>query len=189
MHNTQFPSSFRWVASTLIIATLIACIGRLFPHPYNFTPIGAMALFAGAYIGNKKWAIALPLLALLFTDIVLQISYMMGYSSYPAFYGLMPVVYGCLALTTVIGFGLARRNDALWVLGAGLTSSLLFFVFTNFAVWLVHMPKTWAAFVQCYTQAIPFFRHSLIGDLSYTVLFFGSYALARRYIISRVQTA
>jgi len=68
--------------------------------------------------------------------------------------------------------------------GAALTSSVLFFVLTNFGVWLVSdlYPRTAAGLVGCYIAAIPFFRNTLAGNAFYTLVLFGGFALAQRYI-------
>lgn len=161
-----------WNARTAAIALMIvmAAASRLLPHPPNFTPIAAMALLGGAYLPDKRIAFALPLAALLLSDLVLGL------------HAGMWVVYGSFMLVVCLGFALRRSRSPLRVGGAALASSVLFFALTNLAVWAFGSmyPKTIAGLAACYTAAIPFFRNTLAGDAFYTALLFGGFALAQR---------
>lgn len=150
---------------------LIAIALRLMPHPANVAPIGAMALFAGAYL-DKRFAIILPLLAMFGSDIFL------GFS------GSTPFVYGSFILTGFIGMWLKERRTLPNIVVASLASSILFFLVTNFGYWLTFSlyPKTVAGQLQAYFFALPFFRNTVIGDMLYVGLFFGGYAYAKRLI-------
>lgn len=150
-----------------IIIVAIGVFSRLIPHAPNIVPIGALMLFGGAYLPKKLlW---LPLLALFISD------YFIG------FYGIdMLYVYGSFALTGLIGLWLRSRKRPLFVISGALSSSILFFLITNFGVWAPPnnwYPHNFAGLIQSYTMAIPFFRNSLIGDLGYTILLFGGYEL------------
>ena len=147
---------------------------RLIPHPPNFTPIGAMALFGGAYFASKRLALAIPLLAMFLSDLYISAGY----------HALMPVVYSCFALTVGIGFWLRRKRTALRTGAAVLGVSILFFVVTNFAVWAAFdlYPKTGGGLVACYVAAIPYFGYTLAGNLMFTAIMFGSFALAEKKI-------
>ena len=109
----------------LVIAGMIlaAALSRIVPHPYNITPITAIALFGGAYLTDKRLALAIPLLAMLASDMVL------------GFHSTLPFVYLCFAGTVLIGMALRHRKQALPIVGATLTGSVLFFIVTNFGVW------------------------------------------------------
>ena len=162
---------------TLIGIIGAAALARLLPHPPNMTPIAAMALFGGATLRNRWQAFALPLLAMAASDVLLGLTR----------YGLAalasrPVVYGALALTVVMGLMLRRRRTPATIGAAALGSSLLFFVVTNFSVWLgsVYYPPTWEGLVACYTAALPFFRNTLVGNLAFSLVLFGGFALAER---------
>jgi hypothetical protein len=172
MFNTRF--------FTLLGIILSAAAMRLVPHPPNITPIGAMALFGGAYFATKRTAFLVPLAAMYLSDLVL------GFFVYDYgwFHGLMPFVYGSFTMTVCLGLLIRRRLTLLTACGAAMTSSVLFFIVTNFGVWLVsHLyPKTVEGLVSCYVAAIPFFRNTLVGDAVYTLVLFGSFALAQRYI-------
>jgi len=149
---------------------LLAAASRLVPHPPNFAPIAAMALFGGAYFSDKRLAFFVPLMAMFLSDVVLGL------------HPLMPVVYGSFAMIVGIGLWLRTRRTALPIAGAALTSSILFFVLTNFGVWAFSSlyPKTMAGLLACYAAAIPFFQNTLLGDAVYTAILFGGFALAER---------
>jgi hypothetical protein len=146
---------------------------RLLPHPPNFAPIAAMALFGGVYL-NKKYALILPLLALFVSDLFL------------GFYGapMMSFVYGSFFLTGCIGIFLKSHKRPAVIIASALFSSLLFYLITNFGVWFTGTmyPKTLTGLVNCYVMAIPFFRNTIIGDLIYTSVFFASYEIALRLL-------
>ena len=79
-----------------------------------------------------------------------------------------------------LGFWLRGRRRILPIIGTVLASSVLFFVVSNLAVWVVSTsyPKTWGGLVTCYVAAIPFFRNTLLGDGLYVSVLFGGLALA-----------
>jgi len=159
---------------------LSAAAMRLVPHPPNVTPIGAMALFAGAYFAAKRTALLVPLAAMYLSDLAL------GFFVYDFgwFHQFMLFVYAGFVATVCLGLLIRHRITPLTVGGAALTSSVLFFVLTNFGVWLVSdlYPRTAAGLVGCYVAAIPFFRNTLAGNAFYTLVLFGGFALAQRYI-------
>jgi hypothetical protein len=150
---------------------LAAAASRLIPHPPNVASITAVALFGGAYLSDRRLAFLVPMAALFISDLVMGL------------YSHMEVVYGSFALVVCIGLILRRRRTPLPIAGAALASSILFFVVTNFGVWIFESlyPKTMAGFLACYTAAIPFFQNTLLGDALYTAALFGGFALAERY--------
>ncbi|HMT28885.1 MAG TPA: hypothetical protein PKD91_06360 [Bacteroidia bacterium] len=153
----------------------LAALSRLIPHELNFTPIGAIALFAGAYIKDKKLAFTLPLITLLLSDILLQLINGTG------FYRDMIFVYGSFGLVVALGFYLRGRENSQTIVVASLISSIVFFLISNFGTWLMYdmYPKTGAGLMSAYVAGIPFFRGTFIGDLFYCILLFGSYAVAK----------
>ncbi len=158
--------------SVLLGAIAAAAALRLFPHPPNFSPIDAMALFSGAYLGRKALAVAAPLAALLISDLVL------------GFYSGMLFQYAAVVLIALLGSIALARVGVARVAGATLASSLLFFIVSNFGVWLVGgmYPHTLAALGSCYAAAIPFFQNTIAGDLFYAALLFGGFALAEHFV-------
>ena len=170
--NTQLSQNenllYRLVLALGIIA--LAAALRIAPHPWNFTPVGAMALFSGAVIKNRRLAFVVPLLALFLGDIFI------------GFHKLMPIVYASFLLSVAIGFWLRDRRTARRISAATLLGAVQFFLVTNFAVWAFGLtyPRTSAGLVACYVAGIPFFWNTLAGDAVYAVLFFGTFALAER---------
>jgi hypothetical protein len=164
----KIMSKPRFVA--LVILILAATASRLIPHPPDFTPITAIALFGGAYFSKKWLSFLVPLASLVLSDLVL------GH-----FAG--PYVYGSFALIVCIGFLLYRRRKPLAIGFAAMASSILFFVLANFGVWLSGLlyPRTMAGLAACYIAAIPFFRNMMLGDAFYTAVLFGGFALAERF--------
>jgi hypothetical protein len=156
----------------LLSAILAAAAMRLVPHPPNFTPIGAMALFGGAYLGRRAVAFVAPLAALLLSDAVL------------GFYSGMWVNYLAVGLIVLIGWGLSARRSVLRLGIAAVASSILFFVLSNFGVWALSgmYPHDLAGLAACYAAAIPFFQNTVAGDLFYTALLFGGFALAEHLV-------
>ena len=165
---------------TLLGIVLSAAAMRLAPHPPNVTPIAAMALFGGVHFADKKMAFLIPLAAMYLSDLVLgSLVYDFGW-----FHGFMPFVYISFMMTVCLGFLVRRRLTPLMVGGAALVSSVLFFIVANFGVWLVSdlYPKTVAGLLSCYVAAIPFLRNTLVGNVGYTLVLFGGFVLAQRYI-------
>jgi hypothetical protein len=151
---------------------LAAAASRFIPHPPNFTPIAAMALFGGAQFSSKRAAFLVPLAGLFLSDLVLGL------------YPITPVVYGSFALTVCLGLWV-RHASVRRIAFAVVASAVLFFVLTNFGVWAIDRlyPKTPAGLLDCYVAGIPFFRNTLLGDLLYSALLFGGLALAESRFI------
>ena len=151
--------------ATLVIILLAIGAYRLFPHPFNVTPVMAMGLFAGTYFDRKWLGFAIPLLSMFLADIFL------------GFHDTMLFVYGAILIAVSIGFLLRKSVSPLKVIGASVAGSIIFFVITNFGVWAVsdYYPKTWEGLVTCYTMAIPFFQRTLLGDLFFNGVLFISY--------------
>jgi hypothetical protein len=149
-------------------AVLLAALSRLLPHPPNFTPIGAIALFGGACFANRWQAFFVPLAALFLGDLVL------------GFHILMPVVYGAFTLEVCLGLWLRRRRRLLPIASAVLAGSVMFFLISNFGVWalLGTYPRTPAGLFACYIAGIPYFGNTLLGDAVYCTALFGGLTLA-----------
>jgi hypothetical protein len=169
----------RLMALTGIVVA--AALTRLVPHPPNMTPIAAMALFGAAFLPNRRLAYALPLAAMLLSDIVLGVT-LYG----KAVLASQPIVYACLLGTVAMGKLIRDRRSVLNVGVVTLASSLMFFAVTNLAVWAAGSlyPRTLAGLVVCYTAAIPFFRNSLIGDMAFTAILFAGFALLENVVVS-----
>jgi len=158
-----------WLALALVVVGVIC---RVVPHPWNFAPIGAIALFGGARFERRAFGVAVPLLTMLIGD------------AFIGFHSLMPVIYATYALIAVIGMLLRDRESIPAVGGCALLSSTIFFITTNFGVWALGTTyaKTAAGLVACYIAAIPFFGNTIASDLLFTAIFFGAFAVAERKI-------
>ena len=174
MTNLMVDGNGMMSSRILLVVSIIisAALSRLLPHVWNATPITAVALFSGAYLTDRRLAFFVPLAALFVSDVIL------------GFYGPgeMASVYLSFALVVALGLWVGEKRSVLRIGSAALSASLLFFVTTNFAVWAfgTAYPKSIAGLIECYGVALPFFRHTLAGDLSYTLLLFGGFALLER---------
>src|SRR5258708_511804 len=151
------PGMPRWLhARNLLLVAMIvlAAIARVLPHPWNFAPVGAIALFGGATFTSRRAAFLVPLVSLFVGDIFI------------GFHVLMPVVYASFLVSVLIGFWLRRGRSAPRIAVATLAGAVQFFAVTNFAVWVFGLtyPKTFAGLVACYVAGIPFFWNTLAGD-------------------------
>ncbi|HEV8601090.1 MAG TPA: DUF6580 family putative transport protein [Patescibacteria group bacterium] len=147
---------------------LLGALLRVVPHSANFAPIAAMALFGGVYL-SKKQALLVPLAAMVISD------FFIGFDSLQS----RLAVYGSFILIGALGLLIRNRKNIATVLGGTVLGSVLFFLITN----LVYLypskmyPHTFAGQIASYTNAIPFFRNTLFGDLFYVAVLFGSYEL------------
>jgi len=149
------------ILSFLYISVLLA-IGRLIPHPPNFTPILAAAIVAPYILNNRFISLLIPLSAMIIADFFI------------GFYSGIIWVYGSIFLCGVLSeYSKKFKNYKLQLGVMSLLSSIIFFVITNFSVWFFGdlYPKTYDGLLLCYTMAIPFFQNTAISTLLYTGLF------------------
>jgi hypothetical protein len=174
MNKKSFTPRIVFVISIIIVA---ACM-RLLPHWPNFTPIAAIALFGGTKL-NKKWlAFLVPLAAMFISDLII------------GFHHYIVAVYLCFALTVSVGIYISKNAKIPKTIFASLLSSVLFYLITNFAVWLgsPFYSQDFNGLMLCYTAGLPFmsngslgisfFLNGLLGDLFYNTIFFGAFYLA-----------
>jgi hypothetical protein len=147
---------------------LLAAVLRIVPHPWNFAPIGAMALFSGAMVRDRRLALLFPLLTLFVGDLFI------------GFHKLMPLVYASTLVSVALGFLLRGRKTLGRITGVTLLGAIQFFLVTNFGVWLLldTFPKTAAGLAACYIAGAPLFWNTLASDALYVILLFGGFALA-----------
>ncbi|WP_202844481.1 DUF6580 family putative transport protein [Luteimonas saliphila] len=186
---TRSASAKPFAPGPLVLAAMIllAALSRLLPLPPNFAPIEAVALFGGAYFANRRLAFLVPVLAMLSSDVVLGFARGSTYLQYFTSTAYLPSLlanYLCIAATVVLAFGLRGRVSGARVLGYSLAGSVLFFVVSNFAVWLTAFmvpgyPACDAGLLPCYAAALPFFKTTLLSTLVYSALLFGGFALLR----------
>jgi hypothetical protein len=162
-----------FLAGLLVVFAIATRIIFNMAHIYNFNAVMAAGLFAGAYLGSKRIGLIIPFIAMLVTDAVI------GFYDWK----LMAVVYGSLGVAVMLGRFYAKDATLLRWIGSVLGGSLTFFVATNLAVWIfgdgTFYPHTFAGLVQCFTMAIPFYRNTMLGDLTWSTVLFGGYELIR----------
>jgi len=165
MKEKIFSNKFLAVAGLI----LLAAISRLIPHPLNFAPITGMALFAAVYFDEKKFAFAVPVFAMFLSDLLI------------GFHSQMITVYVSFLFIVGIGLLVKNRKSIGTVALASVSSSILFFVVTNFGMWAMGTlySKDLTGLALCFTAAIPFFQNTLLGDLFYTGLLFGVYEVLK----------
>jgi hypothetical protein len=179
MDDRSTPS----LSGPMLLAGMIvlAALSRLLPHPPNFSPVEAIALFGGAHFARRATALWVPLAAMLASDIALGLVNGGIYAEYFTSAGFW-LVYACIALSTVLGFGLRGRAGVLRVAGYSLAGSMLFFLVTNFGVWAGSgmYPRTGAGLMSAYVAGLPFYQNTVAGTLFYGAALFGAFAWMRR---------
>src|SRR6267143_3709714 len=170
--NTEISQKENLLYRTLLALALIlmAAALRIAPHPWNFTPVGAMALFSGAVLKDRRLAFFFPLLALFAGDLFI------------GFHKLIPIVCASFLVNVAIGLWLRDRRTVPRISLATLLGTIQFFFVTNFAVWqfLSGYPHTASGLIACYIAGIPFFWNTLGGGAFFAAILFGGFALAER---------
>ena len=154
----------------LLLALMLMGLGvvlRWLPHPANFAPVTAIALFGGAVL-PRRLALWVPLGLMMISDALI------------GFHSLIAVTWGWYTLTALASVRWLRAGRVTMSVLLAVLSSSGFFVVTNFAVWLTSgmYAHSWVGLSQCYWLALPFFRNSVLSDILYTVALFGAYRLA-----------
>lgn len=148
---------------------LAAILVRLLPHPPNVTPVTAIALFGGAFFNDKRLGLILPLVVMFISDIFI------GFSTISLF------VYAALLCISILGQYFKKVN-----FGSILASSIIFFIVSNFGVWIIGYPKTWHGLLECYTLAIPFFRNAIIGDFLFSFIMAYSFLRVEKHYLKTI---
>jgi len=154
----------------MLALSLIICgiLLRFAGHAPNFTPVAAIALFSGVYL-SKKYAFIVPLALMIISDIFLGM------------HNVVIFTWGGFVLTTFLGLWLKNKKTVLGVTSASVISSLLFYIVSNFGVWLMGWyPRTLQGLLDCYIMAVPFLRNFTLATLMYAGIFFGLYELIAR---------
>ncbi len=175
-------SNLKLIAITGLI--IFAAVSRFIPHPPNFAPVMAMALFGGAVFADKKFAFFIPLAAMMLSDLFLGL------------YPYLPFVYLSYIVVVFLGFTMRNKITAGKVVLNSIAASIIFFVLTNLGFWLFGgmYPLTFEGLSACFTAAIAFYRYpalgietsfflnTILGTLIYSGVLFGSLALAEKYV-------
>ncbi len=171
-------------SSVILGAVVLAAITRLIPHPPNFAPITAMALFGAATLTDKRQAVLTPLLALFVSDLCVEAMHRLGLIASWGVYSGMWVTYSAVVLITLMGLLLRGHRTLPAIAGMTLAGSIVFFLWTNCCVWATWnlYPHTPAGLVACFVAAVPFFQNAVLGDAVYATALFGGFALTERLI-------
>ena len=145
------------------IVTVGVC-SRLLPHEHNFSPMLPLALFAGASFAGWRSAVGVTMATMFVSDLFLGLHW------------TIPVVYASICINILIGHWLVSTRQPWTVPFGALLGSVQFFLITNAACLTDFSP---AGLVQCYTSALPFFKTSLVADMLFSVMLFGSFAVAQ----------
>lgn len=168
----------------VILLILVGALSRLIPHAPNFTAVGAIALFAGARLGNLRLALVVPILALWISDLAINnILYAEYYEGLVFFTEGFAYMLSAMMLAVLIGRFLIRQTTAGRVLSGAFLSALVFFLVTNFGVWIgldSIYPKSVYGLLMSYEAGIPFFRNDVAGTALYSGILFGLYEWVHR---------
>lgn len=147
----------------IVLLILAVALARVVPHPYNFTPIGAFALFSGAYVSDKRY-LALPLLAVLIGDL---------FTGFYAITVMIAVYAGFAASTFCSRWLLLNRVSPGRFLTAVLLAAVVFYLISNIGMWWYAYPHTFSGLMTCWQDGLPFLLRSLAGDFIYGCILFG----------------
>lgn len=158
---------------------LLAAFSRIIPHMPNFSPLGAIGLFGAAYFGKKWQAFIVPIVATWLSDLFINNAiYAQYYPSFTWFYEGFYWQYGAYLLIVLFGLVLYKKVSLSLTLVGALGSSLIFFLVSNFGCWPAY-PQTFEGLMACYAAGIPFLKGTLLGDLFYTGVLFGSFEVLK----------
>lgn len=161
---------------------LLAAVSRIIPHPANFAPIAGMALFGAVYFNKRFWAFLIPVLSMWISDLLLNnVIYGAYFDHFVWFYQGCYWTYGAFVLIGLMGMVTLKKIKVKNLILASMSASIVFFVVSNFGVWVstTMYPENFSGLVSCYIAGLPFFKNTLLGDLVYTGVLFGSFEFAK----------
>lgn len=170
---------FGLLVGIVLLAAGSRFLAVLSPSMSNFSPVGTMALFGGAYFTKKYWAFAVPMIALWLSNLVLNNVFYKQW--YPTFsFGFETAVFISFALVVAVGIVFLKKVNLTNLLLANLLGTLVFFVVSNFFVWTggTMYPQTIEGLVSCYTMALPFLKNTLVSNLLFSAIMFGAFEYA-----------
>ena len=152
-----------------LLLMMVGIIFRFIPHMPNITPVAAIALFGAMNLPNRRLGLIMPLALMITSDLFLGL------------HNVVAFTWGATVLVSIIGLLLKNTKKTTAVIGGSLAASVVFFIVTNFGVWMMGWyPRTAEGLTQCYIAGIPFFRNFLAGTLVYAAALFGAYAVAAK---------
>lgn len=167
--NNTTPQLLKIGIAVALVAFVF--VARIAPHPANFAPVAAVALFAGALL-PRRWAPFVPITAMILSDLII---------------GLHPLIFYTWGSFAVIALASSKWLTNATAVRVGLSSmaaSVFFYLVTNFGVWAQGTMYTMnvPGLIHCYVNALPFFRGTLTGDLFYSGVLFGAYVFVSHFV-------
>lgn len=178
--NTQ-KINLQFILISAII--LLAAFSRVIPHPANFSPLGAIGLFGGAYFLKKWHALIIPIAATWLSDLFINnVIYAKYYPEFTWFYDGFYWQYASYLLISVVGILFYKKINPSKVVGGALISTIIFFMVSNVGCWVGNLfyPQNANGLLTCYMAGIPFVKGTLLGDLFYTSVLFGTFYLVQK---------
>jgi len=169
--------------SILCVMILLAAFSRIVPHIPNFSPLGAISLFGAAYFVKKWQAFLIPIAATWLSDLFINnVIYAQYYPKFTWFYEGFYWQYGSYLLITLAGILIFRKINPQKIIVGALTSTIIFFLVSNFGCWIgsTTYPQNFGGLMTCYVAGIPFLKGTILGDLVYSGVLFGMFALAQK---------
>lgn len=170
----------------ILILLIFGCaFSRVIPHTHNFSPLGAMALFGAAYFAKKWQGLLIPLLATWVSDLFINnVIYARYYPEFTWFYSGFYWQYGSYILISILGFLILRKVTTPRIIAGALSATTFFFLVSNFGCWLANpiYSQNFTGLLGCYAAGIPFLKGTMLGDLFYSGVLFGSFALMQSQI-------
>jgi len=174
-------------AGMLVLLAVVCRVAGAATGAYNFAPLVAIGLLSGALIKDRKTALIVALLGQFLADLYFQ--------AFPTpinygFYGVSQFfTYAGLIAAALIGSAMKKING-INIVAYTLGASVAFFLISNLGYfvqgWNGYTP---AAFVKTFADAIPFFKNSIIGDMTGSVVLFGLYFIAKATFAKKLQAA
>ena len=181
----------------LFILILACALYRVWDsRPMGFAPQIAMALFAGSVSKDKRFAFLFPVLSLFISDLIYQLLYLQGLSTIKGFYSGQWQNYLLIASITIIGFFINKNKIGQIFIGS-LAGAVYFFLISNFMVWIgggwdinnQPYPRSFSGLMLCYTEALPFFKWSVLSTFVFNGIFFGSFYLLGKSVLKKEMQA
>ena len=167
---------FLIISGMILLAAISRFLPIALPSMANFSPVGTMALFGGAYFAKKQWAFIVPMMALWLSNLILNNVFYTKY--YPTFsFGFELAVFVSFALVVVIGIVLLKRVNIVNLLTANILGTIGFFLISNFFVWAggTMYPQTMEGLGMCFTMGLPFLKNTLLSNLLFSAAMFGTF--------------
>ncbi|MBB6001537.1 DUF6580 family putative transport protein [Arcicella rosea] len=171
---------FGVLVAIILVAIAFRFLAVIAPTLSNFSPVGTIALFGGAYFAKKQWAFIIPMAALWLSNLVLNNVFYKQW--YPTFsFGFDLGTFFCFALVVAIGILTLKKVTVTSLLTANLLGTVVFFVVSNFLVWTggKMYPQTFEGLMSCYTMALPFLKNTLTSNLIFSAIMFGAFEYAK----------